>query len=402
MRGNPRAPVRLWPLATVLLRMRLRRLSLLAVVPLVVGCAAPAHAPKSAKLPTVSGSPLIGDTLKSSRGSWHDGPTSYSYHWQLCATSTYCANIPGAKSSSYTVRASDFAYAIRSGVRACNRRGCSSTLSARTAKVTGTQPSGVGLPPSTQTDSFGTTWHEIGADDFTVPAALGSWAASSESQVVYTGDHGLRWTEYPDGWGCATKATGGIFYPHCYRPAAVLSVHDGVLDFYLHHCSYPDGVVAACGANPGVVIPTTASVYQRYGSYVARFKVVFDDPRHLDQYHIAWLLYPSHGSAQACAESDFPEMDLNEPTVKAFAHWGCKGRFDHFSAAIDLTRWHTFTQEWKPGSRRYYLDGKLIGQSTRAVWAGPERWQLQTEAHQQSGDPTGHLLVDWVWIGAPS
>jgi hypothetical protein len=96
-------------------------------------------------------------------------------------------------------------------------------------------------------------------------------------------------------------------------------------------------------------------------------------------------------------------MYLNEATVRAYAHWGCRGKFDRFVEAINLTKWHTFTQEWGPGYRRYYLDGKLVGQSKNRVWPGPERWQLQTEAHGRRGDTTsGHLLVDWVWIGAPS
>lgn len=380
--------------------MRLRRLSLFVFACLVGGCAASAHRPKNASPPAVSGRPVIGETLTTSHGSWSDGPMSYSYRWQLCATSSYCTNVSGARS--YTVRPNDFGYAVRFEVTACNQRGCSSAFSVRTARVTGAQPSGVGLPPSTVTDSFGTTWHEIGEDNFTVPAPLGSWGTSSPAKVVYTGDHGLRWTEYPDGWGCATKARGGIFYPHCYRPAKVLSVHDGVLDFYLHDCTYPDAVVAPCGADPGPIIPTTGSVYQAYGRYAVRFKVVFDDSRHLDQYHLAWLLYPKKTSAQPCAESDFPEMYLDQGTVRAFAHWGCSGKFDRFPTAINLTEWHTFTQEWGPGFRRYYLDGKLVGQSTNGVWRGPERWLLQTEAHAKSGDTTsGHLLVDWVWIGVP-
>lgn len=388
--------------AILIVTMRLRHLSLLAFASVAVGCGA--SVPQSTNLPTVTGRPVIGEMLTSSRGSWSDGPASYSYHWQVCATATYCTNVSGARSRSYRVRPNDFDYVIRSMVTACRKlHGCSSAFSARTARITGAQPSGMGLPPDTQTDSFGTTWHEVGEDNFTVPAPLGSLGTSSESKVVYVGDHGLRWTEYPDGWGCATKARGGIFYPHCYRPANVLSVHNGVLDFYLHNCAYADGVVAACGANLAPVIPTTGSVYQTYGRYSARFKVIFNDARHLDQYHIAWLLYPHDPSAQPCAESDFPEMYLNETRVKAFAHWGCRGKFDRFAETINLTQWHTFTQEWGPGYRRYYLDGKLVGQSTNAVWRGPERWQLQTEAHARGGDATsGHLLVDWVWIGAPS
>ena len=377
----------------------MRRTYSLALACLAFAAAACTSVPKHATVPAVSGAPVIADTVTTSLGSWKYRPTRYAYHWEDCARKTFCTMISGATSKSYTVRASDFYYNIRSEVTACNAKSCSSAFSSPTAKVTGVRPSGVGLPPSIQTDSFGTAWKEVGEDNFTVPARSGSWGTSSESKIVYTGDHGLRWDEYPDGWGCSTKTFGGVFYRHCYRPAKVLSVHAGVLDFYLHNCRYPDGVVASCGADPGPVIPTTGSRYQRYGRYDVRFKVVFDHGRHLDQYHIAWLLYPRSEPAQPCAESDFPEMSLNASIVHAFAH-DCNGT-DRFSSSIDLTKWHTFVQEWGPGYRRYYLDGKLLGQSTNAVYSKPERWQLQTQVYGTGGATSGHLLLDWVWIGAP-
>jgi hypothetical protein len=37
-------------------------------------------------------------------------------------------------------------------------------------------------------------------DDFTIDAALGSWGTNNSQTVVYTGDHGGKWVEYPDGW----------------------------------------------------------------------------------------------------------------------------------------------------------------------------------------------------------
>jgi hypothetical protein len=376
--------------------MRLRHLSVL-----VSGCALVAvacaggsrHAPRDTSRPALNGASIIGRTLTVSRGSWSFHPTSYSYRWQDCARRGYCAWIGADTSQSYTVHPNDFYYRIRAEVRACNVKGCVSAFSPPTARVTGAEPSGVGLPPSTQTDSFGTKWREVGEDNFTIDAPLGSWRTSSPTEVVYRGDHGLLWVEYPDGWPCGA-------FSHCYHPAKVLSVHDGVLDYWLHDGSFANGAVRAMGADPSPLIPTTGTQYQTYGRYEARFKVVFDDRTHLNQYHIAWLLWPK---PPGCGESDFPEMDLDQPVVGAFAHWLCSGRQSGFFARIRLTQWHTFTQEWGPGFRRYYLDGKLLGQSTRFVYSGPERWQLQTEAHNKTGDRTsGHLLVDWVWIGTLS
>jgi hypothetical protein len=234
-------------------------------------------------------------------------------------------------------------------------------------------------------------WREIFSDDFTKSAPRGSWGTSSPNHVVYTGDHGGKWVEYPDGWPC-----GGV--GPCYEPKQVLSVHDGVLDFWLHECT-PG---RPCSASPSPILPTTGTQYQTYGRYVARFKVVYSDRHRLDDYHSAWLLWPRSGDRWECAESDFPETDLNRQAAGAYAHYGCAGAQDSYSSPLDWTRWHTFVQEWGPGYRSYYLDGKLLGRSTHRVYSSPERWELQidtqTNSHHRPDSGSGHLLVDWVVV----
>ncbi|MGN6168413.1 MAG: glycoside hydrolase family 16 protein [Solirubrobacteraceae bacterium] len=262
-----------------------------------------------------------------------------------------------------------------------------------------------GTPPGkTVTDSFGTVWYRVGWDGFTKPAPVGSWASTNTNNVVYTGDHGLMWHEYPDGWPCSNRA---VAYPHCYDPQHVLSVHNGMLDFYLHDCTYPDGYRGACGANPGPFSPVTGTFYQLYGRWSARVKFVFLDGHHLDQYHVAWLLWPDGAvtNGQNCGESDFPELwlNLNPYQSPADAYWHhCPDPLwaQHFYLNTNLTRWHTYTQEWGPGFRRYYVDERLVGQSKLGPTTVPSRWQLQVEAHALHSDHSrGHLLVDWVWIG---
>jgi hypothetical protein len=262
-----------------------------------------------------------------------------------------------------------------------------STVTSTATSTVGGDPSGQSLPGASQTDSFGTNWPRVGVDNFTVGASLGSFGTTNPDTIVYTGDGGVKWQEYPDGWPC-----GGI--SNCYEPKQVLSVHDGMLDFYLHNCS-----TGPCGANPGPVFPDTGTRYRIHGRFDARFKVVFNDASLLDQYHIAWLLWPQDGNGGA-SESDFPEMDLNRTTVCAFSHYSAYPTQQYYCASIDLTKWHTFTQEWGNGFRRYYLDGTLLGQATNQITNTLERWQLQTEARPKGDNTSGHLLVDWVWIGS--
>ena len=232
-------------------------------------------------------------------------------------------------------------------------------------------------------------WHQTFVDDFTVNAPLGSWGTKNPDKVVYTGDHGGKWVEYPDGW--ASTYTNG---KPGYRPAKVLSVHDGVLDFYLHNVS---GLPS--GANPSPLVSGT-SQYQTYGRYTARIKSAT-----VPNYHAAWLLWPVNDKNGACAESDFPETNLGKDKVTAFTHnaANCKNYNDQdefdSKTRIDDGAWHTYTQEWGPGFRKYYIDSRLLGTSTTRVWSHDERWQLQTEP-DGSGKSKGHLLVDWVAVYA--
>jgi hypothetical protein len=262
------------------------------------------------------------------------------------------------------------------------------TTSATTTTVVSggcTDPSGQCLPATPS------GYQAVCLEDFTVNAPTGSWGTTNASQVVYTGDHGCQWVEYPDGWP-STNSKGQPGY----EPSQVLSVHDGMLDFYLHNVN---GLPA--GANPSPILPNTGSQYQTYGMYEIRAKVAYNDAYNLGDYHIAWLLWPQNDSNWQYAESDFPEADLNATQVCGYAHYGGKGAQDSYCANIDFTQWHTYTQVWGPGYRSYYLDGQLLGTSTNQVWSGIERLQIQTEPSGRNDGDSGHVLVDWAAVYAP-
>jgi hypothetical protein len=174
----------------------------------------------------------------------------------------------------------------------------------------------------------------------------------------------------------------------------VLSAHDGVLDFCLHTVN---GLPS--GANPSPLV-TGSSQYQTYGRYSARIK---SDA--IPNYHAAILLWPVNDNKGGCAESDFPESDLAGDRVTAFAHnskncsdYSVQDEFDS-TTRINDGAWHIYTQEWGPGFRKYYIDGRLLGTSTTRVWSNNERWQLQIEPDCPgitTCNNSGHLLVDWV------
>lgn len=246
--------------------------------------------------------------------------------------------------------------------------------------TTTTQPSG--SDPSGASPPVGDTpgWHQVCLEDFTKTAPLGSWATQDASKVVYTGANGCKWTEYPDGWSSTNTGSAPG-----YEPGQVLSVHDSVLDFALH----PIGGHAE-GANPSPLLPTASNV--TYGKFIVRMRM-----DHVAGYHDAFLLWPSNDNDWQSAESDFPEMDLTDSTVSAYAHFGGSGSQDAFEGTkVDLTQWHTYEQDWSPGKRTYLVDGVVIGTSTSQVYSGPEHWQFQTEPSSTAAGGTGHQLIDWA------
>ena len=65
-------------------------------------------APANTALPTISGSPKVGQTLTASTGSWTESPTGYAYQWQRCdSTGAGCNPIEGAKAAEYAIQSAD-------------------------------------------------------------------------------------------------------------------------------------------------------------------------------------------------------------------------------------------------------------------------------------------------------
>jgi hypothetical protein len=302
-----------------------------------------------------------------------------------------------------------------------------STTSTTSTSTTSTPPppppsngSCPGPPPGASQTLATHTYALEGMDTFTKAAPTGAFAQSGGVNVdansltpIYTGDHGMGWSAYPDGWAATyTKPLEG------YQPSTVLSVHDGVLDYYLHDDA-TNGLPVGADISPW----PGGSEYQTYGAYSLCERVV--PSTDLADFYEASLLWPQNNGDGPCAESDFPESysplnggSLASGGVYAFAHFapwsaqsGCQTTPpppapDSWNTSIDLSQWHMFTQEWGPGFRSYYMDGKFVKTSISSqVWSQPERWQLQMEpspaAKDHKGGGTGHVYIAWVWIGKP-
>jgi hypothetical protein len=98
------------------------------------GQAAGAAQPGNTALPTISGIPQEGQTLKASTGTWTGNPSSYAYLWSRCdANGNSCSQIGGANADTYTVAKVDVGFTLRVTVTATNKDGSTSATSAPTA-----------------------------------------------------------------------------------------------------------------------------------------------------------------------------------------------------------------------------------------------------------------------------
>ncbi len=96
----------------------------------------PPVAPVNTVAPVMTGTPIEGNVLSVTTGTWTGAPTpTYTYQWQRNCGSGYIT-IPGAVSSTYTLVAADIGCTVRCNVTATNSAGSASAVSNASATVT--------------------------------------------------------------------------------------------------------------------------------------------------------------------------------------------------------------------------------------------------------------------------
>jgi hypothetical protein len=96
-------------------------------------------APVATSAPTVTGVPMVEETLIAARGSWSGSPT-LALQWQRCdAEGQNCANL-GLSGDSYTVIAFDIGKTLRVRITASNAAGAREAVSPVTAVVSELKP----------------------------------------------------------------------------------------------------------------------------------------------------------------------------------------------------------------------------------------------------------------------
>jgi hypothetical protein len=136
-------------------------------------------APVNSSAPAIAGSPIEGQALGASSGTWSNTPASYAYQWQACSAwgATRCSNVSGATSSSYTPAAGVVGHRLRVVVTAANAGGVASASSNAT-EVVATDPS---PPPAAPSDIALPIVSGSAVEGETLSASSGSWTGSPTS-----------------------------------------------------------------------------------------------------------------------------------------------------------------------------------------------------------------------------
>ncbi|MBM9467281.1 glycoside hydrolase family 16 protein [Nakamurella leprariae] len=183
-----------------------------------------------------------------------------------------------------------------------------------------------------------------------------------------------------------------------YDPDRVLSVKGGVLDWW----------VRTINGQPLVATPVPADYLgQTYGRYEVRFRA---DP--VPGFKTAFLLWPSDTAAGPGdwndGEIDFPEGNLNG-SIFGYSHDRLGDIEDNafwVSTGKGYGAWQTAVIEWEPNRLAFYLDGRLLGETSdpAAIPIVDMRLTLQVETGTGGeaipASAQGHVQVDSVRIQA--
>jgi hypothetical protein len=219
-------------------------------------------------------------------------------------------------------------------------------------------------------------WRQVFTDDFSTNVKLGHFPEAVDRK-----------------WDVYASPIKDTFGHGTYSPRKVVSIHNGVLNEFIH---FEDGVFMVAALLPKV--PGTSRFGQTYGRYAVRFKT-----DRIEGYKMAWLLWPDSRKWPRDGEIDFPERNLLSDRVSGFVHHqGAKRGSDQasVSAPYDSDAWHTTVIEWSPGLVVFTLDGVEIERIIERVPDTPMHWVLQTETMLTSTlppvDAAGNVKIDWV------
>ena len=126
--------------------------------------AAPEVAPTNTAEPQVTGTPRVGQVLRTTRGTWNGTePIDFAFRWYRCNAqssapdASNCRRIANAENASYVLRQADAGFRIRSQVVATNADGSARATSNPTAVIQSARPFNTREPSISGTARVGST-----------------------------------------------------------------------------------------------------------------------------------------------------------------------------------------------------------------------------------------------------
>ena len=135
--------------------------------------------PANVSPPTISGTPLVGETLTGTRGEWTGPSETYAYQWERCDLTGTCTAIDGEAGTTYVLAAGDLGATMRFAVVATNKNGSTTVVSDPTAVVQ--------VPVTTSTSTTTTTTTTTTATTTTTTTPSGGnlfWSSDFESGAL--------------------------------------------------------------------------------------------------------------------------------------------------------------------------------------------------------------------------
>ena len=142
---------------------------------------APTVAPSNVAEPRVSGTPRVGQVLRTTRGQWTGtAPITYEYRWYRCdgagaPDASDCGRISNAGDNTYSLRQGDAGFRIRSQVIGRNADGQDTATSNPTNVITAARPVNTTEPSISGTARVGST----------LEANRGQWAGDQPITYSY-------------------------------------------------------------------------------------------------------------------------------------------------------------------------------------------------------------------------
>lgn len=238
-------------------------------------------------------------------------------------------------------------------------------------------------PPPATGDLPG--WTLLLDEPFDTPCALGAWPGTY---------YGHNFSAYPLGWQDTANSQNRTGIPGGVYDPGIISVHDGMLDVWVH----------SSGGTHWVAVPTvTPGGVSNFLGMRTLLEFRCDS---MHGYKAAVLLWPGSNQWPKDGEQDFPEGDFDR-TISAFIHKQDGYPQAAFNTTKTYTDWHTAELEWIAGtSTKLWLDGVLIGTVTDHVPSTPMHWVIQIETSLSGIDPAmstaGHFQARRVAMWKPA